>query len=284
VAGVFEKHEPSRVYHAAAYKHVPLMEENPSEAIRNNVIGTWEVATAAGRAGAGKFVFVSTDKAVNPTSVMGMTKRAAELAILSCADVYPDTHFTAVRFGNVMGSQGSVIPIFKRQLAAGRNLTVTDPEATRFFMTIPEAVQLVLQASLLPEARSHVAMLDMGQPVRVIDMARNLLRLHGETHPDERIEIIGLRPGEKLHEALTFEHEESQRTVHPKVWVVRRAREQGKLELYVRLRMFHSTAVPNGGGERLEHIWESGTTPEERQSIRLRSGVERARQRAERMA
>jgi FlaA1/EpsC-like NDP-sugar epimerase len=203
VADAFEKYKPSRVYHAAAYKHVPMMETNPSEAVRNNVVGTWQVAAAAGNSGSEKFVLISTDKAVNPTGVMGTTKRAAELVTLSCAERYPDTAFMAVRFGNVMGSQGSVIPIFKRQLAQGRKLTVTHPEVTRFFMTIPEAVQLVLQASVLREARSHITMLDMGQPVRVLDMARNLLRLGGETRADERIEIVGLRPGEKMHEELT---------------------------------------------------------------------------------
>jgi FlaA1/EpsC-like NDP-sugar epimerase len=275
VAEAFERYAPSRVYHAAAYKHVPLMEtKNASEAVRNNVIGTWQVATAAGRSGTGTFVLISTDKAVNPTGVMGTTKRTAELAILACAERYPDTHFTAVRFGNVLDSQGSVIPIFRRQLAEGAKLTVTDAEATRFFMTIPEAVQLVLEASLLPEARGHIAMLDMGEPVRVLDMARSLLRLSGETHPEGRIEITRLRAGEKLHEELTFEHEETQPTVHPKVSVVRRAREQWQLELQARLRSFHGAAGPDGVGEILDDIRESVVGQEEREAIRVESGVE----------
>ena len=256
VADIFGKWKPSRVYHAAAYKHVPMMEVNPSEAVRNNVVGTWNVATAAGRGGAKKFVLISTDKAVNPTNVMGMTKRAAELAILSCADLYTKTAFTAVRFGNVLGSQGSVIPIFKRQVAEGRDLTVTHPEVTRYFMTIPEAVQLVLQASLLPEARSHIAMLDMGQPVSVLEMARNFLRLRGESSPDEHIEFIGLRPGEKLHEVLTGENEETRQTPHPKVRVVVRAQENWRLELYARLHTAPLGAVIGKNFDHLEQMWE----------------------------
>jgi FlaA1/EpsC-like NDP-sugar epimerase len=250
------------------------METNASEAVRNNVIGTWQVATAAGRSGTGTFVLISTDKAVNPTGVMGTTKRTAELAILACAERYPDTHFTAVRFGNVLDSQGSVIPIFRRQLTEGAKLTVTDAEATRFFMTIPEAVQLVLEASLLPEARGHIAMLDMGEPVRVLDMARSLLRLSGETHPEGRIEITRLRAGEKLHEELTFEHEETQPTVHPKVSVVRRAREQWQLELQARLRSFHGAAGPDGVSEILDDIREVVLGPEKSEEVRVESGVE----------
>jgi FlaA1/EpsC-like NDP-sugar epimerase len=269
VEEVFELYGPSRVYHAAAYKHVPMMEVNPSEAVRNNVVGTWQVAAAAGNAGTRKFVLISTDKAVNPTSVMGETKRAAELVILSCADLFPATMFTAVRFGNVMGSQGSVIPIFKRQLEDGKRLTVTHPEATRFFMTIPEASQMVLQASLLEEARSHITMLDMGQPVRVLDMARNLLRLSGESRLDDRIEFIGLRPGEKLHEELTFEHEHTRGTVHPKVRVVERGSGEWSLD---------------GDGQELARIWEAASEPGEGVPIRLVPGSDQANQPAERMA
>ena len=258
---VFEKWKPSRVFHAAAYKHVPMMEINPSEAVRNNVIGTWQVATAAGRVGAEKFVLISTDKAVNPANVMGMTKRAAELAILSCADLYPKTAFTAVRFGNVLGSQGSVIPVFKRQADEGRNLTVTHRDATRYFMTIPEAVQLVLQASLLPEARSHIAMLDMGHPVSVLEMARNFLKLRGVTDPDEHIDFIGLRPGEKLHEELTGQTEETRSTEHPKVQVVVRAEENWRLELYARLHRPPLGAVIGKEFERLAQMWEFPNEP-----------------------
>jgi FlaA1/EpsC-like NDP-sugar epimerase len=272
VEQVFKRYRPTRVYHAAAYKHVPMMEENPSEAVRNNVVGTWQVAAAAGNSGTRKFVLISTDKAVNPTSVMGTTKRAAELVVLSCAEVYPETAFTAVRFGNVMGSQGRVIPIFKKQLAEGKKLTVTHPEVTRFFMTIPEAVQLVLQASLLREARSHITMLDMGQPVRVLDMARHLLRLGGEIHPDERIEIMGLRPGEKLHEELTFDHEATRRTVHPKVQVVERGSDEWKLELHGRLRGLIGSAALDGDGECLERILEMSRRTEEESPLISRLG------------
>lgn len=203
VERVFRQHAPSRIYHAAAYKHVPMMETNPHEAVRNNVIGTWRVAEAAGRYGAEKFVLVSTDKAVRPTSVMGATKRMAETVILDLQERFPDTRYCAVRFGNVLGSNGSVIPVFKRQLASGKPLTVTHPEATRYFMTIPEAVQLILQASLLPEMRGRIAMLEMGEPVRIVDLARNLIRLSGAANGNGKgLVFTGLRPGEKLHEEL----------------------------------------------------------------------------------
>ena len=220
--GVFEMHKPDRVYHAAAYKHVPLMESNPREAVRNNVVGTLRVASAAGRHGSGKFVLISTDKAVRPTNVMGATKRMAELVTLACERRYEDTRYTAVRFGNVLGSQGSVLPIFKRQLAEGRPLTVTHPEVTRYFMTIPEAVQLVLQASVLPEARGQIMMLNMGEPVRILDLARNLLRLSGVKQNGKKlIEFVGLRPGEKLHEELVGPDEETLQTGVRNVRLVR---------------------------------------------------------------
>ncbi|RMH11401.1 MAG: polysaccharide biosynthesis protein, partial [Gemmatimonadetes bacterium] len=164
---VLRTHRPDRVYHAAAYKHVPMMESNVYEALRNNVLGTLRVAEAATRHGARKFVLISTDKAVHPSSVMGATKRLAELVVMACHARYPATGFVAVRFGNVLGSNGSVIPVFRKQLAEGKPLTVTHPEVTRFFMTASEAAQLVLQASLLPEAEGRIAMLEMGDPVRI---------------------------------------------------------------------------------------------------------------------
>jgi FlaA1/EpsC-like NDP-sugar epimerase len=199
----FRDYAPSRVYHAAAYKHVPMMQTNAREAVRNNVLGTYLVAAAAGASDTEKFVLVSTDKAVNPTSVMGATKRLAELAMLELQKEHPATTFAAVRFGNVLGSSGSVIPIFKEQIESGRPLTVTHPEATRYFMTIPEAVHLILQASLLPQMHGRIAMLEMGEPVRILDLAKNLLRLSGLPH-DHRSAIVftGLRSGEKLHEEL----------------------------------------------------------------------------------
>jgi FlaA1/EpsC-like NDP-sugar epimerase len=219
---LFESYRPDRVYHAAAYKHVPLMEANPREAVRNNVLGTLRVALTAGRHGVGKFVLISTDKAVRPTNVMGATKRMAELVTMACGRRFEETTYTAVRFGNVLGSQGSVIPIFKRQLAEGRPLTVTHPDVTRYFMTIPEAVQLVLQASVLPEGRGQIMMLDMGEPVRILDLARNLLRLAGVKQNGKKlIEFIGLRPGEKLHEELVGPDEETAQTDVTHVRLVR---------------------------------------------------------------
>lgn len=220
VERVFGTYRPDRVFHAAAYKHVPMMEANPREAIRNNVIGTWRVADAAGRFGSEKFILVSTDKAVRPANVMGATKRLAELIVLELQERFPDTAYGAVRFGNVLGSNGSVLPIFKRQLQEGKPLTVTHPEVTRYFMTIPEAVQLILQASLLPELRGRIAMLDMGQPVRIVDLARNLLRLSGLDPTNGRIVFTGLRPGEKLHEELAAPDEKATPTAVPKVLVL----------------------------------------------------------------
>lgn len=221
VERVFREFQPERVYHAAAYKHVPMMECNQREAIRNNVIGTRRVADAAGRNGAEKFVLVSTDKAVEPVSVMGATKRLAELVVLELQAKHPGTMYAAVRFGNVLGSNGSVIPIFKRQLETGKPLTVTDPEATRYFMTIQEAVQLILQASLLPEVRGSIAILEMGDPVCIADLAKNLLHLSGlDDRAGHRIVYTGLRPGERLHEQLLAPDEQTHATAIPKVRVV----------------------------------------------------------------
>jgi FlaA1/EpsC-like NDP-sugar epimerase len=203
VERAFERYRPDRVFHAAAYKHVPMMERHPLEAVRNNVLGTWVVSDAAGRTGVGKFVLVSTDKAVQPASVMGASKRLAELVVLEAQRLHPHTDFGAVRFGNVLGSNGSVLPLFRKQLREGRPLTVTHEDVTRYFMTIPEAVQLILKASRLSELRGHIAMLEMGEPVRILDMARNFLRLAGTPYrPGENIVFTGLRPGEKMQEEL----------------------------------------------------------------------------------
>jgi FlaA1/EpsC-like NDP-sugar epimerase len=221
IESIFATYGPERVFHAAAYKHVPLMESNAREAIRNNVIGTWRVADAAGRYAAGKFVLVSTDKAVAPANVMGATKQLAELTVLELQARYPTTSFGAVRFGNVLGSNGSVIPIFKRQLAQGKPLTVTHPETTRYFMTIPEAVQLILQASMLEDFRGRIAMLDMGEPVRITDLALNLLRLSGVRGGAQRVVYTGLRPGEKLHEELAAPDERAEPTPVPKIRLLR---------------------------------------------------------------
>jgi len=217
---VFEQYRPGVVFHAAAHKHVPLMEANPEEAIKNNVFGTLNVARAADSYRAKRFVLISSDKAVNPTSVMGATKRAAEYVIQSFAQS-SKTVFVAVRFGNVLGSRGSVIPLFQRQIAAGGPVTITDPKMVRYFMTIPEASQLVIQAASMGKG-GEVFVLDMGKPVRIIDLARDLIRLSG-FEPDMDIPIVatGIRPGEKLFEELLTAEEGTQATKHERIYVAR---------------------------------------------------------------
>jgi FlaA1/EpsC-like NDP-sugar epimerase len=201
---LFMEVRPRFVFHAAAHKHVPLMERHIVEAVRNNVIGTLSVARAAVASGVPNVTFVSTDKAINPSSVMGATKRAGERIVLELPEFRDaDTRFCAVRFGNVLGSDGSVVPLFKAQLRRGGPLTVTHPEATRYFMTIPEAVQLVLAAAIVPEAANRICMLEMGEPVRILELAENLVRLAGfRPQVDVEIRFTGLRPGEKLHEEV----------------------------------------------------------------------------------
>ena len=219
VSRFFREVRPEVVFHAAAFKHVPLMEQHLPHAIHNNVFGTRNVASASAVHGA-KFVLVSTDKAVSPSNVMGATKRLAEKLILALNET-AGQHFVVVRFGNVLGSNGSVVPLFAEQIADGGPVTVTHPDATRYFMTIPEAVKLVLQASALEEARDKIVMLEMGAPVRIVDLARNLIRLSG-LEPDVDIPIIytGLRPGEKLHEQLTDETEATMPTRYQKIRIV----------------------------------------------------------------
>ena len=223
------------VFHAAAYKHVGLMEENPVEAVRNNAVATRIVAAAAGESGVERFVLVSTDKAVTPATVMGASKALAEWAVEAAQNRYKDTRYAAVRFGNVLGSSGSVVPIFRRQIAAGGPVTVTDEKMSRYFMTIPEAVQLIIRSGELSRPGGEVYVLEMGDPVKIVDLARNMIRLSGkEPDVDIAIEIVGRRPGEKIHEELFEPAERPQPTPAEKIVAAVRP-----------------TAGPRVGGERV---------------------------------
>ncbi|WP_160722283.1 polysaccharide biosynthesis protein [Bacillus sp. USDA818B3_A] len=214
---VMNTYQPDTVYHAAAHKHVPLMEANPEEAIKNNIIGTMNVAKAASWNGVKTFVMISTDKAVNPTSVMGASKRLAEM-IIQYMDSSSETKFVAVRFGNVLGSRGSVIPLFKKQIEKGGPVTVTHPEMVRYFMTIPEASRLVLQAGALSKG-GEIFVLDMGDPVKIVDLAKNLIKLSGNSIDEIDIEFSGIRPGEKLFEELLKPDEVQEEQIYPKIYI-----------------------------------------------------------------
>ncbi len=217
---IFEKHRPTVVFHAAAHKHVPLMQGNPIEAVRNNILGTWTVADLAVRYGAKRFINVSTDKAVKPSSVMGATKRVGEMIVTSYGH-RTETEFAIVRFGNVMGSRGSLIPLLKAQIKRGGPVRVTHPEMTRYFMTIPEAVQLILQAGAIGQ-RGEIFILEMGKPIKILELAMDLIKLHGlVVGEDIEVQFTGVRPGEKLHEELRYDTEEIEPTTHPKINMVK---------------------------------------------------------------
>lgn len=220
---IFETYHPDLVYHAAAHKHVPLMEDSPNESIKNNVMGTWIVAHAADHYGAKKMVLISTDKAVRPTNIMGASKRLCELVVQSFAQD-SKTEYAAVRFGNVLGSNGSVIPLFKKQIAEGGPVTVTHPDIIRYFMTIPEAVNLVLQCGALAR-KGEIFILDMGEPVKILDLAKKMIRLSGYI-PDEdiKIEFTGLRPGEKLYEELLIDEENLKETTNKRIFVIQQTK------------------------------------------------------------
>lgn len=232
---VMQRFKPEIVFHAAAYKHVPLMEANPLEAVRNNAMATRVTAETAAVAGAERFVLISTDKAVDPQTVMGASKAMAEYVIAAAGERYPRTRFASVRFGNVLGSSGSVVPIFRRQIERGGPVTVTHPEMTRYFMTIPEAVQLVIRAGDLGESHGEVFVLEMGEPIRIVDLARNMIRLAGyEPETDIEIQFTGIRPGEQLHERLLASDERSEPTTASRI---SRAVREGPLEAEVVERM-----------------------------------------------
>ncbi|MFA6308719.1 MAG: nucleoside-diphosphate sugar epimerase/dehydratase [Clostridia bacterium] len=220
VEEVFTKYRPTVVFHAAAHKHVPLMESNPTEAIKNNIFGTLNVAQCSDKFNVKRFVMISTDKAVNPTNVMGATKRMAEM-IIQTLDKQSKTEFVAVRFGNVLGSNGSALPLFKKQIDAGGPVTVTHPEITRFFMTIPEASRLVIQAGAMAKG-GEIFILDMGKPMKIVDLVKGLIRLSGyKLESDIEIKYIGLRPGEKLYEELLLEDEGVENTGHKSIFVAK---------------------------------------------------------------
>ena len=252
------EHRPAVVFHAAAYKHVPLMEEwNEIEALRTNVLGTLNVARAASACGARRFVMISTDKAVNPTNVMGASKRLAELLVQAVAAQEARTQFVSVRFGNVLGSSGSVVPLFTQQIERGGPVTVTHPEIVRYFMTIPEAAQLVLQAGLMGQS-GQIFVLDMGEPVKIVELARMLIRLSGKTEQEIPITYTGLRPGEKLYEELLADDETTEPTPHAKLRIAKTAGPLPDVEAVVR---WIEEAGPQPAGRALRE-WLKGQVPE----------------------
>lgn len=236
---IFSKYKPQIVFHAAAFKHVPLMEEHPEEAVKNNILGTKNLAEIAGENKVQKFIFISTDKAVNPTSVMGATKAFSELLVRYFNKIY-NTKYISVRFGNVMGSNGSVVPLFQKQIASGGPVTVTHPDMVRFFMSIPEAVQLILQAARMGKG-GEIFVLDMGEPVKIIDLARTMISLAGfEPEKEIAIKIIGKRPGEKIFEEVLTREEEIQKTDNKLIFVTRNVLHIGDQKLLASFRKLSS--------------------------------------------
>jgi FlaA1/EpsC-like NDP-sugar epimerase len=261
IARAFGHQRPALVFHAAAHKHVPLMEGQPAEALRNNAIGTEIVARLAAQHGAAKFILVSTDKAVNPTNVMGASKRLAEMLLEQKSATGKECAFAAVRFGNVLGSSGSVVPTFRRQIAAGGPVTVTHPEVTRYFMSIPEAVGLILQSALQAEG-GEIFVLDMGDPVKIVDLARQMIELSGfKPEDDIKITFTGLRPGEKLYEEPIHQMENVEPTSHRKLHRLRNNRSNGSGDLAAELGAIYREAA--GDGDRLK-AWLAEKIPEYR--------------------
>jgi len=251
---IFRSYKPNFVYHTAAYKHVPMMEDSPLNAVNNNILGTYKLAKAACKYGTQKFVLISTDKAVRPTSIMGVTKRVAEMIVQTMNG--NGTHFVAVRFGNVLGSNGSVVPLFQKQIASGGPVTVTHPEITRYFMTIPEAVMLVLQAGAMGKG-GELFLLDMGSPVKILDLANNMIRLAGLVPGyDIKIEYIGLRPGEKLYEELLIAGEDVADTAYDKIKVCNNAQGVDEKKLYEGIERFNLLIKDSGDREAVVDILE----------------------------
>jgi FlaA1/EpsC-like NDP-sugar epimerase len=263
VRAAMREQRPDVVFHAAAYKHVPLMEDhNAPAALRNNTLGTYHAALASAEAGVGRFVLISTDKAVNPTNVMGATKRAAEMVISALASEHPRTRFMAVRFGNVLGSSGSVIPKFKEQIAKGGPITVTHPDIIRYFMTIPEAARLVLQAAAIGDS-GQVLVLDMGEPVRIVDLAKQLIRLSGHTEAEIGIAFTGLRAGEKLYEELLSDADTTLPTRIERLRIARLDRQESMATLHDRLDEV-TRLVPGADGVATALAWLQAVVPEYR--------------------
>lgn len=252
---IFEKFHPQIVFHAAAHKHVPLMETTPEEAVKNNIFGTFNTASLAADFGVDKFVLVSTDKAVNPTNVMGATKRCCEMIIQYMAQCRSKTEFIAVRFGNVLGSNGSVIPLFEKQIAENRPVTVTHPEIIRYFMTIPEAVSLILQAATIARG-GEIFVLDMGEPVKILTLAENLIRMHGkEPYSEVKIEFTGLRPGEKLYEELLMDEEGLRSTANSRIFVGQQIKVDAQ-EFLDKLKILKADADDNNAEKCIEDLMD----------------------------